>query len=64
MNSYIVYDFAWRYVIFLMENISWYMYLPYIKIMHSNAVAIKKKFYNAIGFSHDLHIIYYFMKPL
>lgn len=47
-----------------MENISWYMYLPYIKIMHSNAVAIKKKFYNAIGFSHDLHIIYYFMKPL
>lgn len=23
-----------------------------------------KKFYNAIGFSHDLHIIYYFMKPL
>lgn len=24
----------------------------------------KKKFYNAIGFSHDLHIIYNFMKPL
>lgn len=39
------------------------MYLPYIKIMHSNAVAIKKSS-NAIGFSHDLHIIYNFMKPL
>lgn len=57
MNSYIVYDFAWRYVIFLMENISWYMYLPYIKIMHSNAVAIKKSSIMQLVF-HMIYILF------
>lgn len=47
-----------------MENIFWYMYLFYIKIMYLNVVVIKKKFYNVIGFLYDLYIIYYFMKFL
>lgn len=42
--------------------------LVYVPTLYKNYAfkcsSHKKKFYNAIGFSHDLHIIYNFIKPL
>lgn len=39
------------------KYISWYMYLPYIKIMHSNAVAIKKSSIMQLVF-HMIYILF------